>query len=81
MAVFFTSLLPQFADPGSGSFRSLLPLGLTFCCMTMAWLTLYAIVVARVGDVLRRGWVRRALDVVLGVVFVALGMRVATASR
>jgi threonine/homoserine/homoserine lactone efflux protein len=81
MAVFFTSLLPQFADPGSGSFLSLLPLGLTFCCMTMAWLTLYAIVVARVGDVLRRGWVRRALDAVLGVVFVALGMRVATASR
>jgi threonine/homoserine/homoserine lactone efflux protein len=81
MAVFFTSLLPQFAAPGSGSFLSLLPLGLAFCVMTLAWLTLYAFVVARVGDVLRRGWVRRALDAVLGVVFVGLGLRVATASR
>jgi threonine/homoserine/homoserine lactone efflux protein len=74
MAVFFTSLLPQF---GGAGFRALLPLGLVFCCMTLLWLTAYAFVVARAGDLLRRTRVRRALDSLLGVVLVGLGIRVA----
>ena len=78
MAVFFTSLLPQF---GGTSFATLLALGLMFCTMTLAWLTGYAVVVARVGDVLRRTGVARALDATLGVVLVALGFRVATEAR
>jgi len=78
MAVFFTSLLPQF---GGTSFATLLALGLVFCCMTFVWLTGYAVVVARVGDVLRRTGVARALDAALGVVLVALGLRVATEAR
>ena len=78
MAVFFTSLLPQF---GGTSFATLLALGLVFCSMTLVWLVGYAVVVARVGDVLRRTGVARALDAALGVVLVALGLRVATESR
>ncbi len=78
MAVFFTSLLPQF---GGTSFLSLLGLGLLFCSLTLGWLTAYAVVVARAGDVLRRRGVRRALDAALGTVLVALGVRLATESR
>ncbi len=78
MAVFFTSLLPQF---GGTSFATLLALGLVFCCMTFVWLTGYAVVVAKAGDVLRRTGAARALDAALGVVLVALGLRVATESR
>ena len=74
MAVFFTSLLPQFGH----SFAALLALGLVFSCLTLMWLTAYGIVVARAGDFLRRGWVRRALDALTGAVLVALGLRVAT---
>ena len=74
MAVFFTSLLPQFGH----SFAALLALGLVFSCLTLMWLTAYGIVVARAGDFLRRGWVRRALDALTGGVLVALGLRVAT---
>ena len=77
MAVFFTSLLPQFAG-ADGSFASLLLLGLLFSCLTLAWLSLYAVAVARAGDLLRRPRVRRTLDAVLGTVLVALGLRVAT---
>jgi len=77
MAVFFTSLLPQFGH----SFAALLALGLVFSCMTLVWLTGYAIAVARAGDFLRRGWVRRALDALTGVVLVALGARLATDRR
>ena len=77
MAVFFTSLLPQFGH----SFAALLGLGLVFSCMTLVWLTGYGIAVARAGDFLRRGWVRRALDVLTGAVLVALGVRLATERR
>jgi threonine/homoserine/homoserine lactone efflux protein len=74
MAVFFTSLLPQFGD----SFATLLALGLLFCSLTFVWLTAYAFAVAKAGDVLRRPSVRRVFDAVLGVVLTALGIRLAT---
>jgi threonine/homoserine/homoserine lactone efflux protein len=70
MAVFFSSLLPQFAH----SFAGLLVLGLVFAGMTLAWLS----VVARVGNVLRRPRVRRFVDAVVGVVLAAFGVRLAT---
>jgi threonine/homoserine/homoserine lactone efflux protein len=77
MAVFFTSLLPQFGS----SFPVLLALGLVFCTMTLVWLTAYAFAVAKAGDVLRRPTIRRAFDAVLGAVLVALGLRLATDRR
>ena len=73
MAVFFTSLLPQFGS----SFAALAALGLLFCTLTVLWLAAYAVVVARAGDVLRRGRVRRWIEGVTGAVLVALGLRLA----
>jgi threonine/homoserine/homoserine lactone efflux protein len=82
MAVFFTSLLPQFAPAGGGgSFATMLGLGLVFCVMTFLWLSAYAAAVDRAGHVLRRSSVRRALDAVTGTVLVALGLRLATTQR
>ena len=75
MAIFFTSLLPQFVT--SPSFGSLLALGLVFCSLTLIWLTAYAFAVAKAGDFLRRSRVRRALDALTGAVLVALGLRLA----
>ena len=77
MAVFFTSLLPQFAD----SFTGLLALGIVFSAMTFAWLSAYAVVVAKAGDVLRRPPIRRAFDAVLGAVLVSFGIRLASDRR
>ena len=77
MAVFFSSLLPQFGD----SLFSLLGLGLLFCALTLAWLSAYAFVLARAGDVLRRPRIRRTIDAVTGTALVALGLRLATADR
>jgi threonine/homoserine/homoserine lactone efflux protein len=74
MAVFFTSLLPQFGQ----SFAALLALGLLFAAMTLVWLTAYAFAVARAGDVLRRPKIRRIIDAVVGLVLVAFGARLAT---
>jgi threonine/homoserine/homoserine lactone efflux protein len=77
MAVFFTSLLPQFAPSGRASLSALLALGLLFCAMTLVWLATYAAVVARAGDVLRRLGVRRVVEAVTGVALLALGARLA----
>jgi threonine/homoserine/homoserine lactone efflux protein len=76
MAVFFTSLLPQF---GTG-FGELLGLGLMFSSMTLLWLSAYALVVARTSRVLVRGRVQRALDGVSGLALAALGIRLADES-
>jgi len=81
MAVFFTGLLPQFAPGGHDSFAVLLALGIAFCLLTLVWLTAYSLVVARVGDALRRPAVRRAFDATLGAVLVALGLRLAAEHR
>ena len=77
MAVFFSSLLPQFGD----SFAALLGLGLLFCALTLTWLTAYAFALARAGDMLRRPRVRRAIDAVTGTALVALGVRLAAVDR
>jgi threonine/homoserine/homoserine lactone efflux protein len=77
MAVFFSSLLPQFGS----SFAELLALGVLFCCLTLTWLSAYAVVVARAGDVLRRPEIRRVIDAVTGAVLVALGLRLASDRR
>jgi threonine/homoserine/homoserine lactone efflux protein len=77
MAVFFTSLLPQFG----AHFTALTLLGLVFCAMTFLWLTCYAVAVAKMGDLLRRSAVRRALDAVTGTVLVGLSLRLATEKR
>ena len=73
MAVFFTSLLPQFGS----SFWSLLALGLLFCTLTLAWLAAYSLAVARAGDLLRRPRIRRSLDAITGTLLVAFGIRLA----
>jgi threonine/homoserine/homoserine lactone efflux protein len=79
MAVFFTSLLPQFA--GGGSFLGLLLLGAVFCLLTFTWLTAYAIVVAKAGAFLRRPRIRRVFAALTGAVLVALGLRLAVEQR
>jgi threonine/homoserine/homoserine lactone efflux protein len=73
MAVFFTSLLPQF---GTG-FGELFALGLLFAAMTLAWLSGAALAVGRTRSLLVRGRVRRALDAVTGIALVAFGARLA----
>jgi threonine/homoserine/homoserine lactone efflux protein len=81
MAAFFPSLLPQFVPSGEPTFLPLLLLGLVFCSLTFVWLSAYAVVVARAGDLLRRPRIRRATEAVTGAVLVALGLRLAAEQR
>ena len=79
MALFFASFLPQFAG-GASTFLVLLGLGLTFCAMTLTWLSAYAVAVARAGALLR-GPVRRAFEAAAGTLLVAFGVRLALERR
>src|SRR6476659_931567 len=81
IAVFFTTLLPQFAPAHGPAFATLLAFGLVFCAMTFAWLCAYSVAVARAGDLLRRPRLRRAIDAVMGAALVAVGVRVAVERR
>ena len=81
MAVFFASLLPQFATPGEGLFAALMSLGLVFSLMTFLWLAAYAFVIAQAGEVLRRPAIRRWIEGVTGALLVALGIRIAGEER
>jgi threonine/homoserine/homoserine lactone efflux protein len=75
MALFFTSLLPQFAG-AHASFAALVALGLLFCALTLAWLSAYAVAVAGARGIVMRK--RRLLDVITGTVLVAFGLRLAS---
>lgn len=81
MAVFFTSLLPQFVPAGAASFTALLWLGVVFAVLTFVWLAFYAAAIARAGDFLRRPAIRRAIEGVTGIVLISLGLRIATEQR
>ncbi|HLW95549.1 MAG TPA: LysE family transporter, partial [Solirubrobacteraceae bacterium] len=76
-----TSFLPQFVRGHHASFLPLLALGLIFCALTLTWLVGYSVLVARAGDLLRRGRLRRALDGVTGVVLLGFGVRLAFERR
>lgn len=86
MAVFFASVLPQFGQPlapafGGSLFAALMLLGIVFSLMTLLWLTIYAVAVARAGDYLRRPSIRRIIEAVTGACLMALGLRIASESR
>src|SRR5216684_8852134 len=81
MAAFFTSLLPQFSPSGDASFASLAALGLLFSLMTLLWLMGYALAIARVGNVLRRPAIRRALEGLTSATLIGLGLKLATEER
>ena len=81
MAVFFASVLPQFAPPGDGMLSTLLLLGVLFSMLTFVWLTAYAVATARAGRLLRGSRVARAVEAVAGLTLIGLGVRVATEER
>jgi threonine/homoserine/homoserine lactone efflux protein len=76
VAVFFTSLLPQFVSR-EASLLTLLSLGVIFAAITFSRLSLYTFVAARAGDFLRRPAIRRSLDATMGAVLIAFGVRLA----
>jgi RhtB (resistance to homoserine/threonine) family protein len=81
IAVFFTSLLPQFVHGTGSAFTPLLFLGIVFAVLTLLWLAVYALAVGHASGWLRRPNVRKALDRFTGVVLIGFGVRLAFEQR
>ena len=81
IAVFFTSLLPQFVHGHGSAFEPLLVLGAVFAALTLAWLAAYAFAVGHASGWLRRPAVRRRLDRLTGIVLIGFGVRLALERR
>lgn len=83
VALFFLALMPQFISAGSNNkVGAFLALGLTFVTLGLAWCTTLAIGAAY----LRRALLRRPslaswMNRVAGTIFIALGLRLATARQ
>ena len=72
LAVFFTTLLPQFISPEDPYVAKALLLAVLFVLIGLAWLTVYALVVGVVAESRR---FRRRVEAISGAVLVALGLR------
>lgn len=81
IAVFFTSLLPQFVRGHGSAFAPLLALGGMFAALTLLWLAAYAVAVGHASGLLRRPSVRKVLDRFTGVVLIGFGVRLALERR
>lgn len=81
MAVFFASILPQFASASQGMFSELALLGIVFSGLTFLWLCLYAVALARLGHFLGRPRIKRSFEAIMGGLLMALGIRLAAEQR
>ena len=83
VALFFLALMPQFITAGSANkVGAFLALGLSFVALGLVWCVLLAIVAARLrGAFLRRPSMANVLNKVAGAMFIALGLRLATARQ
>lgn len=82
-ALFFLAFLPQFVHPAQGStFAQFAVLGLVFVAMSVAYTTLVVLTIRPLGRLVKRlGWLSRWQNKLIGVIFLSLGVKVATQSR
>jgi threonine/homoserine/homoserine lactone efflux protein len=83
VALFFLALMPQFIDAGStDKVAAFLVLGLTFVALGVVWCVVLAIAAAKLrGAFLRRPSMANVLNKVAGAMFIALGLKLATARQ
>jgi threonine/homoserine/homoserine lactone efflux protein len=81
IALVYTTLIPQFVDRGGSEIAQTFLLAGIFIAMGLVWLTSYALLVARVGALLRQPSVRRVVNAVAGTLLTALGVRLAFERR
>jgi RhtB (resistance to homoserine/threonine) family protein len=83
VALFFLALMPQFIEATSThKVSAFLVLGLSFVSLGVAWCLVLAIAAAKLrGAFLRRPSMANVLNKVAGAMFIALGLRLATARQ
>lgn len=74
IGAFYTTLLPQFIGPGQPLMLRSLLLAAIMALIVAVWLALYVAVLAKVGSVYRHPCLQRALEWIIGVVLISLGL-------
>jgi threonine/homoserine/homoserine lactone efflux protein len=77
IALFYTTFLPQFIDPGDSVLLLSIAMASVHIGLGLVWLSAYAWLLDRAVEAFKSSRIRRALDSVTGAVLVALGIRVA----
>lgn len=82
-ALFFLAFMPQFVHAERGStFVQFITLGLIFVVLSSVYTSLIAISLRPLGQLLRRIlWLNRWQGKILGTIFIAIGLKVATQQR
>ncbi|WP_394781602.1 LysE family translocator [Undibacterium sp.] len=82
-ALFFLAFLPQFVHPEHGStFAQFAVLGLIFVGLSAAYTTLIVLSIRPLGRLVKRlSWISRWQGKIIGSIFIALGVKVATQHR
>jgi threonine/homoserine/homoserine lactone efflux protein len=81
IAVFNSTFLPPFIDPGDSVLLVSMALAGVHIALGIAWLSLYAWLLDRAVTAFRGSRVRRTLDALTGTVLVGLGLRLAAEHR
>jgi threonine/homoserine/homoserine lactone efflux protein len=81
IAVFFTSLIPQFITAGVSVTLDSAELAIIFVIMGLAWLVAFALLASKTQALLRLPRVKRWLDTLTGVVLIGIGVKVAMETR
>jgi threonine/homoserine/homoserine lactone efflux protein len=79
-AVIFVAVMPQFIEPGDPPVRFIVMLA-GYEAIMLVWLNAYAVVLGRIGRTAAAGRVREVFDRGVGVVLIALGVRLAFEER
>lgn len=77
IGLIFLTLIPQFVASGEPRVRTSAVLAGVFLAMAVLWWRLFSLGVGKLGRLLARPRVRRALDRVTGTILIGLGVRVA----
>lgn len=76
VVLFYAVVVPQFISPQDAFLRRYLLLGGTHVAMSVVWLIAFAISIGTLSEQMTRPRVRRALEVLTGVVLLALAVKV-----
>ncbi len=81
VGLFYTTVFPQFIEPGAAVAPAALVLLVTHAVVLLTWYPGVAYLISRLGRAFHRPYLTRGLERVTGTVLIALGARVAVAAR